>query len=101
MARRNSRPGPARRVRLQGRREEIGHLHGDHAAHFSFPKQVWKELAELGRVVEHPVFPGKVGPAARRIETQSDVEDVIELLRLNYDRVVARRGQPERQPAAS
>jgi len=42
-----------------------------------------------------------VGPAARRIETQTDVEDVIELLRLNYDRVVARRGQPERQPAAS
>jgi len=95
--------GPGRRgefaFKVDGR--EIGHLHGDHAAHFSFPKQVWSELAAQGRIVEHPVFPGKVGPAARRIETQSDVEDVIELLRLNYDRVVARRGQPERQPAAS
>ena len=88
--------GPGRRgefaFKVDGR--EIGHLHGDHAAHFSFPKQVWSELAERGRIVEHPVFPGKVGPAARRIETQADAEDVIELLRLNYDRVVARRAHP-------
>jgi hypothetical protein len=70
---------------------EIGHLHGDHAAHFSFPKDVWAELFEQGRIVEHPVFPGKIGPAARRIAGQADVDDVIALLRLNYDRVVARR----------
>jgi hypothetical protein len=70
---------------------EIGHLHGDHAAHFGFPKDVWAELFEQGRIVEHPVFPGKIGPAARRIAGQADVDDVIALLRLNYDRVVARR----------
>src|SRR5688572_20289442 len=73
-------------------RREIGHLHGDHAAHFSFPKRVWAELMEQGRIVHHPVFPGREGPAARRIEDQADVRDVIELLRLNYDRVVARHG---------
>ncbi|MBA3371286.1 MAG: DUF5519 family protein [Thermoleophilaceae bacterium] len=73
---------------------EIGHLHGDHAAHFGFPKSVWTELMEQGRIVEHPVFPGKAGPGARRIETQADVDDVIELLRLNYDRLVARHGVP-------
>jgi hypothetical protein len=28
--------------KLRGR--EIGHLHGDHSAHFSFPKDVWHEL---------------------------------------------------------
>jgi hypothetical protein len=75
-------------------RRQIGHLHGDRAAHFSFPKQVWAELFEQGRVVYHPVFPGKPGPAARRIETEADVQDVIELLRLNYDRTVARHGLP-------
>jgi Family of unknown function (DUF5519) len=74
--------------KLGGR--EIGHLHGDHAAHFSFPKDVWAELVEQGRVVEHPVFPGRAGPAARRIESQADVEDVIELMRLNYDRLAAK-----------
>jgi hypothetical protein len=67
-------------------RREIGHLHGDHAAHFSFPKAVWADLREQGRIVEHPVFPGRQGPAARRIEGPYDVADVIELLRLNYVR---------------
>ncbi|HWF34871.1 MAG TPA: luciferase family protein [Solirubrobacteraceae bacterium] len=68
-------------------RREIGHLHGDHAAHFSFPKNVWAELFEQGRIVHHPVFPGRVGPAARRIEDEADVGEVIELLRMNYDRM--------------
>jgi hypothetical protein len=88
--------GPGRRGEFAFRvgRREIGHLHGDHAAHFSFPKQVWAELFEEGRIVHHPVFPGKAGPAARRIEDEADMRDVIELLRLNYDRVVARYGLP-------
>jgi hypothetical protein len=34
-------------------RREIGHLHGDDAAHFFFPKQVWADLLKQGRVV-HP-----------------------------------------------
>jgi Family of unknown function (DUF5519) len=75
-------------------RRQIGHLHGDHAAHFSFPKRVWADLMEQGRIVPHPVFPNSRGPAARRIEDDADVRDVIELLRLNYDRVVARYGLP-------
>ena len=73
---------------------EVGHLHGDHAAHFSFGKEIGSALKDQGRVVDHPVFPGKAGPAARRIETDEDVHEVIELMRLNYDRVVARHGVP-------
>ena len=85
--------GPGRRGEFAFRvgRREIGHLHGDHAAHFSFPKDVWAELFAAGRVVHHPVFPGKEGPAARRIEGDEDVRDVIALLRLNYDRAVTTR----------
>ena len=74
---------------------EIGHLHGDRSAHFSFPKDVWAQLRDQGRITEHPVFPGRVGPAARRIDSQADVEDVIALMRLNYRRVVDRHGLPE------
>jgi hypothetical protein len=83
--------GPGRRGEFAFRvgRREIGHLHGDHAAHFSFPKAVWAELFEAGRVVHHPVFPGKEGPAARRIASEEDVRDVIALMRLNYDRIAA------------
>src|SRR5881396_3236700 len=67
-------------------RREIGHLHGDHAAHFSFPKDTWRQLFEAGRVTYHPVFPDKPGPAARRIAGADDIQDVIALMRLNYDR---------------
>ena len=84
--------GPGRRGEFAftvGRRQ-IGHLHGDHAAHFSFPKAVWAELHDEGRITEHPVFPGKHGPAARRIESDADVDDVIALLRMNYERARSR-----------
>src|SRR5919107_1262245 len=88
--------GPGRRGEFAFKvgHREIGHLHGDRSAHFSFPKSVWAELFEQGRIVHHPVFPDKEGPAARRMEDEADVEDVIALLRLNYDRVVARHGLP-------
>jgi hypothetical protein len=78
-------------------RREIGHLHGDHAAHFGFPKDVWAELMEQGRITHHPVFPDRAGPAARRIDSEADVRDVIELLRLNYERVSS---APEASPSA-
>jgi hypothetical protein len=94
--------GPGRRgefaFKVRGR--QIGHLHGDHAAHLFFPKDVWARLHEQGRIVPHPVFPDRHGPAARRIETEDDVRDVIALLRLNYDRGVAHHGLPEIAPAA-
>jgi len=88
--------GPGRRGEFAftvGRRE-IGHLHGDHAAHFGFPKDVWRTLFEQGRIDYHPVFPGRPGFGARRIESQDDVRDVTDLLRLNYERVVERHGLP-------
>lgn len=73
-------------------RHEIGHLHGDRAAHFSFPRRLGAELREQGRVGPHPVAPQSVAWAARSIEGDADVQEVIALLRLNYDRVVARHG---------
>ena len=81
--------GPGRRgefaFKVKGR--EIGHLHGDRSAHFFFPPETWAELRDQGRIVEHPVFPGRKGPAARRIETEADVRDVIEMMKLNYERI--------------
>jgi hypothetical protein len=71
-------------------RKEIGHLHGDRALHLGFPKAVWHELHDAGRIDYHPVFPGKPGFAARAIESDDDVRDVIALLRLNYERAVDR-----------
>lgn len=78
--------------RVEGR--EIGHLHGDRAAHFGFPRDVGTELREQGRVGPHPVNRHSPKLAARSIESDEDVREVIELMRLNYDRVVG-------EPAAS
>lgn len=84
--------GPGRRgefaFKVGGR--EIGHLHGDRSAHFFFPKPEWHELLAQGRIEQHPVFPGREGPAARRIRSEEDVRDVIELMRMNYERSVSR-----------
>ncbi len=94
--------GPGRRgefaFNVGGR--EIGHLHGDGVAHFGFPKAVWTRLYEQGRIDYHPVFPDKPGFGARRIESVEDVHDVIELMRLNYERVVARHGVGAKSAAA-
>jgi hypothetical protein len=73
-------------------RREIGHIHGDRVAHFSFPKPVWRGLMAAGRIEHHPVFPDAEGWAQRRITSQDDVDDVIALLRLNYERQTARHG---------
>ena len=88
---------PGRRGELSFKvgRREIGHLHGDHAGHFGFPKSVWKTLFEAGRIDFHPVFPGRPGFGARAIGSEEDIDDVIALMRLNYERVVARHGVPE------
>jgi Family of unknown function (DUF5519) len=93
--------GPGRRGEFGFRvgRREIGHLHGDRAAHFGFPKDVWTGLFDEGRIDYHPVFPGKPGYGARRIENEDDVRDVIALMRLSYDRVVARHGVPAGEAA--
>jgi hypothetical protein len=78
---------------------EIGHLHGDHVAHFGFPKDIWATLFERGRIDYHPVFPGRPGFGARSIESEDDIVDVVALMRLNYDRIVAAHGLPNEAAA--
>jgi hypothetical protein len=87
-------PGPRGEFGFRVRGRELGHLHGDVAAHFSFPKKLGQSLRDEGRVVDHPVFPGKPGFAARTIDDDEDIVDVIDMMRLNYDRIVARDGVP-------
>lgn len=82
-------PGSRGELSFRIGRKEIGHLHGDRAAHFGFPRTIWTALRQQGRITPHPVFPGKEGPAARRIDSEKDVWEVIELMRINYQRITA------------
>lgn len=83
--------GPGERgefgFRVNGR--EIGHLHGDRVAHFGFPRALGAELRDAGRVGPHPVNRHSTKLAARRIEGDDDVRDVIALMRINYDLATA------------
>ena len=69
--------------------QQIGHLHGDRVAHFGFPRDVGAALREAGRVGPHPVNRHSPKLAARELQNEDDVRDVIALMRLNYDRITA------------
>ncbi|WP_241004368.1 luciferase family protein [Conexibacter sp. SYSU D00693] len=83
-------PGERGEVALTVNGWEIGHLHGDRAAHFAFAVADADRLREEGRIEPHPAFPTSRALAARRIATQEDVDDVLALLRLNHERLRAR-----------
>jgi pyridoxamine 5'-phosphate oxidase family protein len=70
--------------------KEIGHLHGDRVAHFFFPRELGARLREEGRVGPHPVNPHSPKLAARALESDDDVADAIALMRMNYERIIAR-----------
>jgi hypothetical protein len=71
-------------------RVELGHIHGDVLADLPFPKRTRDALIDSGRAEPHHVLPDS-GWVSRRIRSSSDVDDVIELFRLNYERVSGRR----------
>lgn len=72
---------------------ELGHVHGDRLADLPFPTKIRNDLIQEGRAQPHHVLPNS-GWVSRAIREASDVEDVIALFRLNYDRLTARRKTP-------
>jgi hypothetical protein len=69
-------------------RRELGHLHGDRLADLPFPVKIKNELVESGRAEVHHVLP-ESGWVSYRIKGADDVPRVVELFRLNYERVRA------------
>ncbi len=67
-------------------RVELGHLHGSSFADLPFPKKVRDKLIADGQASVHPPLPNS-GWVRRNMNDQADAEAVIELFRMNYDRV--------------
>lgn len=78
-------------------RVEIGHMHGSRVAHFGFPKPLWRELIAEEIVDHHPV--GMEGWAERRIQNAEDLAEVVDLFRLNYERLRRRPAGGTRRAA--
>jgi len=66
-------------------RRELGHLHGSRLADLPFPIAIRKQLVATGRAERHHILPDS-GWVSVRIRGEDDVEVVIDLFRLNYDR---------------
>ncbi|MGH3086666.1 MAG: luciferase family protein [Rubrobacteraceae bacterium] len=78
---------------------QIGHVHDDGHADFSFPSEVREELIRAGKAIAHPAFPNSRTVASYRIDTPDDLPGALELFRLNYERVkevVERKAERQR-----
>jgi hypothetical protein len=64
---------------------ELGHLHGNELADLPFPVKIREELVAAGRATLHHVMPHS-GWISCYIRRDADVESVIQLFRLAYDR---------------
>jgi Family of unknown function (DUF5519) len=67
--------------------KEMGHLHGDSIADLQFPKSVGRKLVRDGYVSPHHIIP-RSGWVSHEIQNDKDVKAVIDLFRLQYNRLV-------------
>jgi Luciferase len=74
-------------------KREIGHLHGERLADLPFPVRIREKLVTEGKASLHYLHP-KSGWITYYLRSVGDVEPVVELFRLNYQRPWL---EPERQ----
>jgi len=65
---------------------EMGHVHGDKLADLPFPMQIRNKLIESGRASPHHILP-QSGWVSKWINGEDDVAGVIELFRMQYERL--------------
>ena len=69
---------------------EIGHLHGERWVDLPFPVRMRKELVALGEAQLHHVV-AQTGWVSYPIRGEEDLGGALELFRLNYERLTARK----------
>jgi len=69
---------------------EIGHMHGARQADLPFPVRLRQELVAAGRAAPHHLLP-QTGWVTYYIRSPADAPRVIDLFKLNYDRITTPR----------
>jgi hypothetical protein len=64
---------------------EIGHLHGDRLADLPVPVRIREQLVAAGKASVHYLHP-RTGWISYYIKGEQDIEPVVDLFRLNYER---------------
>ena len=77
-------------IEFRVRGHDIGHLHGSRWADLPFPVRVRKELIAQGKARLHHILP-QTGWVSYPIRGEKDVPGALELFRMNYERLTARR----------
>ncbi len=67
----------------------IGHVHDGWQADIPFPRRVRDELVAAGRTGPHHIHPESTW-TTRSLHDEGDADDIVALLRINYDRVTSR-----------
>jgi hypothetical protein len=81
-------------------RRELGHLHGERWADLPFHKKLRDMLVETGRAEPHHVLP-ETGWVSKQIRADEDVDEVIALFRLSYERaLVAQKRRATLEPGS-
>lgn len=73
---------------------KAGHLHGDYQADIPFSNRLRQELVASGKAALHHLYP-KSGWVSFYIRSAEDVPALIELLRLNYERLTTHRNHTQ------
>ena len=68
-------------------RREIGHVHPSGMLDLPFPVRMRRDLVSAGRAEAHRMLPN-TGWVTFRIKNEHDLPAAVDLLRLNYDRLI-------------
>jgi len=80
-------------VELRVDRREIGHVHPGGIVDLPFPVRLRRALVSAGKAEAHHTLP-HTGWVSMRLRTEHDVPGVVELFRLNYDRLRGLSARP-------
>lgn len=72
-------------------RRQIGHIHHDGVADLQFPRAVHDELVRSGRARPHRG--GFAAVVSYPLRTEGDVPGLLELFRMNYERIRSREAE--------
>jgi Family of unknown function (DUF5519) len=78
-------------------RREIGHVHPSGMLDLPFPVRMRRDLVSAGRAEAHHMLPN-TGWVTFRIRTEHDLPAAVDLLRLNYDRLIGTHARPAALP---
>lgn len=73
-------------IEYHANHHEIGHVHGSRLADLPFPVRIREQLVASGRASPHHILPN-TGWVSYWISSDADIEAVIDLFRLNYERI--------------